>query len=32
MIYSKEGWQACVDKIKSILDYYKNIINEVLED
>ena len=30
--YSKEGWQACVDKIKSILDYYRNIINEVLDD
>ena len=30
--YSKEGWQACVDKIKSILDYYRNIINEVLGD
>ena len=30
--YSKEGWQACVDKIKSILGYYRNIINEVLED
>ena len=22
--YSKEGWQACVDKIKSILEYYRN--------
>ena len=28
--YSKEGWQACVDKIKSILDYYRTIIDEVL--
>lgn len=30
--YSKEGWQDCVDKIKSILDYYRTIINEVLGD
>lgn len=30
--YSKEGWQDCVNKIKSVLDYYKNIISEVLGD
>lgn len=30
--YSKEGWQACINKIKSILEYYRNIIKEVLED
>lgn len=30
--HSKEGWQACVDKIKSILDYYRTIINGVLGD
>ncbi len=30
--YSKEGWQACINKIKSILEYYRNIINEALGD
>lgn len=28
----EEGWQACIDKIKSILEFYKNIIDEILED
>lgn len=28
--YSEEGWQACINKIKSILEYYRNIIDEVL--
>lgn len=30
--YSEEGWRACINEIKSILEFYKNIINEILED
>lgn len=29
--YSEDGWQACIDKIKSILEYYRKIINNILE-
>lgn len=28
--YSEEGWNACIDKIKSILEYYRKIINKML--
>lgn len=28
--YSEEGWQACIDKIKSIMEYYRKIINKML--
>lgn len=30
--YSEEGWNACIDKIKSILEYYRKIINKILGD
>lgn len=30
--YSEEGWNACIDKIKSILEYYRKIINKMLGD
>lgn len=30
--YSEEGWQACMDKIKSILEYYRKLINQMLGD
>lgn len=30
--YSEKGWKECVNKIKEILKYYKNIIDIVLEE
>ena len=30
--YNEDGWQACMDKIRSILEFYKKLINNILED
>ena len=30
--YNEEGWQACVNRIKSILEYYRKLINDALGD
>lgn len=30
--YSEDGWQACMDKIRSTLEFYKKLINNILEN
>lgn len=30
--YSEKGWEECVNKIKKILCYYRNIIDKILEE